>query len=43
MWWRLKDRDENGKFASRVEEKINDVQEWNQLEAVLLDTANSVL
>ena len=42
-WWRLKDRDENRKFASRVEEQINDVKEWNQLEALLLDTAKSVL
>ena len=42
-WWRLKDRDENRKFASRVEEKINGVKEWNQLEALLLDTAKSVL
>ena len=42
-WWRLKDRDENKKFASRLEEKINDVEEWNQLEAILLDTAKSVL
>ena len=41
-WWRLKDRDENRKFASRVEEKINDVTEWSQLEALLLDTAKSV-
>ena len=42
-WWRLKDRDENRKFASRLEENINDVEEWNQLEALLLDTAKSVL
>ena len=42
-WWRLKDRDENRKVVSRVEEKINDVKEWNQLEALLLDTAMSVL
>ena len=41
-WWRLKDRDENRKFASRVEEKTNDVKEWNQLEALLLDTVKSV-
>ena len=41
-WWRLKDRDENRKFASRLEEKINDVTEWNQQEALLLDTAKSV-
>ena len=42
-WWRLKDRDENRKFASIVEDKINDVKEWNQLEALLLVTAKSVL
>ena len=42
-WLRLKDRDENRKFASRVEEKTKDVKEWNQLEALLLDTAKSVL
>ena len=42
-WWRLKDRDENRKVASRVEDKINYVKEWNQLEALLLDTARSVL
>ena len=42
-WWRLKDRDENRKVSSRVGEKINDVKEWNQLEAPLLDTAKSVL
>ena len=42
-WWRLKDRDENRKFASRLEEHINDVEEWNQLEALLFDTAKSVL
>ena len=42
-WWRLKDRDENRKFASKVEEKINDGKECNQLEALLLDTAKSVL
>ena len=42
-WRRLKDRDENRKFASRVEEKVNDVKEWNQLEALLLDTAKSIL
>ena len=42
-WWRLKDRDENRKVASRVEEKINDVKEWNQREALLLNTARSVL
>ena len=42
-WWRLKDRDENRKSASRVEEKVNDVKEWNQLEALLLDTAKIVL
>ena len=42
-WWRLKDRDENRKFASKVEEKIKDIKEWNQLEALMLDTAKSVL
>ena len=42
-WWRLKDRDENRKFASRVEENTNDVNEWNQLDVLLLDTAKSVL
>ena len=42
-WWQLKDRDENRKVASRVEEKIKDVKEWNQLEALLLDTAKSIL
>ena len=42
-WWRLKDRDENRKFASKVEEKIKDINEWNQLEALLLDTVKSVL
>ena len=42
-WWRLKDRDENRKFASKVEENIEDIKEWNQLEALLLDTAKSVL
>ena len=42
-WWRLKDRDENKKFASKVEENIEDIKEWNQLEALLLDTAKSVL
>ena len=42
-WWKLKDRDENRKFASRVEEKIKDVKESNQLEALLLDTAKRVL
>ena len=42
-WWRVKDRDENRKFASKVEEKIKDIKEWNQLEALLLDTAKSVL
>ena len=42
-WWRLKDRDEIRKLASRLEVKINDVEEWNQLEALLLDTAKSVL
>ena len=42
-WWRLRDRDENRKFASTVEENIEDIKEWNQLEALLLDTANSVL
>ena len=42
-WWRLKDRDENRKFASIVEEQINDVKEWNQLEVLLLDTAKSIL
>ena len=41
-WWRLKDRDENRKFASKVEENIEDIKEWNQLEALLLDTAKSV-
>ena len=42
-WWRLKDRDENRKFASKVEENIEYIKEWNQLEALLLDTAKSVL
>ena len=28
-WWRLKDRDENRKFASKVEENIEDIKEWN--------------
>ena len=42
-WWSLKDPDENRKFASKVEENINDIKEWNQLEALLLDTAKSVL
>ena len=42
-WWRLKDRDETGKFASKVEEKIKDIKDWNQLEALLLDTDKSVL
>ena len=42
-WWRLKDRDENRKFASKEEENIEDIKEWNQLEALLLDTAKSVL
>ena len=42
-WWRLKDRDENRTFASKVEENIDDIKEWNQLEALLLDTAKSVL
>ena len=42
-WWRLKDRDENRKFASRVEEKIDDFKQWYQLEALLLDTAKSVI
>ena len=32
-WWRLKDQDENRKFASQVEENIDDIK--NQL---LLDT-----
>ena len=31
------------KFASKVEEKIKDIKEWNQLEALLLDTAKSFL
>ena len=30
-------------FVSNVEEKFTDIKEWNQLEAVLLDTAKSVL
>ena len=42
-WWRLKDRDEYRKFASKVDENIEDIKEWNQLEALLLDTAKSVL
>ena len=43
-WWRLKDRDENRKFASKVEEKMKDIiKDWNQLEALLLDTGKSVL
>ena len=42
-WWRLKDRDENRKFASKVEDKIKDIKDWNQLEALLLDTAKNVL
>ena len=35
-WWRLKDQDENRKFASKVEENIEDIK--NQLEVLLLDT-----
>ena len=31
------------KFASKVEDKIKDIKDWNQLEALLLDTAKSVL
>ena len=42
-WWRLNDRDENRKFASKVEETIKYIKEWNQLESLLLDTARSVL
>ena len=42
-WWRLKDQDRNRKCASKVEEKIKDIKDWNQLEALLLDTAKSVL
>ena len=42
-WWRLKDRDENRIFASKVEENIKDIKDWNQLVALLLDTAKSVL
>ena len=42
-WWRLKDRDENREFASKVEENIKDINDWNQLEALLLDTAKSIL
>ena len=38
-WWRLKYRDENRKLASKVEEQIRDITEWNHLEALLLDTA----
>ena len=30
-WWRLKERDENRKFASNVEETIKDIKDWNQL------------
>ena len=33
----------NDSFASKVEENIEDIKEWNQLEALLLDTAKSVL
>ena len=38
-WWRPKDQDENRQFASKVEENIEDIKEWDQL----LDTAKSVL
>ena len=31
------------KFASKVGEKIKGIKEWNQLEALLLDTAKSIL
>ena len=31
------------KFASNIKEKTNDIEEWRQLEALLLDTAKSVL
>ncbi len=36
-------RCENWKFASKVEEKIKDIKVWDHLEALLLDTAKSVL
>ena len=41
--WRLKDRYENRKFASNVEENIKDIKDWNQLEALLLDSPKSAL
>ena len=41
--WRLKDRDENRKCASKVDENIEDIKVGNQLEALLLDTAKSVI
>ena len=31
-WWRMKDRDENRKFASQIEENIEVIKEWNQQE-----------
>ena len=42
-WWRLKDRDENKKVASMVEETIKDIKDWNQQETLLSNTAKSVL
>ena len=36
-------REECGKYASKVEEKFKYIKEWNQLDAILLDTANDVL
>ena len=42
-WWRRKDRDENRKFDSKVEENLKDIKDWDQLEAILLDTAKSIL
>ena len=41
-WRRLKDRDENRRFASKVEEKTKDIKDWDQLEALRLDTAKMV-
>ena len=37
-WWRQNNRDENRKFAPKVEKTTKDIKEWNQLEALLLDT-----
>ena len=41
--WRLKDRDENRKIASKVEEKIKHIKEWNQLDELLFYTTKNVL